>query len=314
MSLENLLLNQQRRETQRNLERIAKEEEDRQKRAGLFSSIGSGLGGFLGAMAMAPFTGGASLLGAAALTGLGATGGSLIGSRIGLETGGGRRSDATDLGMNRSALSGELKEFSQDVKDRYSSTVDQFQDALNNRILSSALQTGIKAAAFNYGNNLLKPQLPDGQVVDASGNVVAIPQANIAGAQAYNPKNYRSALMQSNLPFQRYSNYDVPSYDPRMISQQASLPTSSFASGLPAINTFAIPPMNDSAVSSTFVSQAPMPRPVQGPMPNNFINMVMGNNVSTPSLRDQILNRAYRNEYNTLNNMSDMDLLNFLEN
>ena len=123
MSIENLFLTQQQQETQRNYERQLEKEQKRRERGGLFSSIGGGLGGFLGALALAPFTGGASLLGSAALgsaalTGLGATAGSLIGSRAGLELGGGKRSDAVDLGMNRDALTGDLKEFSQSVKDR----------------------------------------------------------------------------------------------------------------------------------------------------------------------------------------------------
>mgnify|MGYP003108965782 CR=1 FL=1 len=192
MSIENLFLTQQQQETQRNYERQLEKEQKRRERGGLFSSIGGGLGGFLGALALAPFTGGASLLGSAALgsaalTGLGATAGSLIGSRAGLELGGGRRSDAVDLGMNRDALTGDLKEFSQSVKDRYNRGIDSFQDALNNRILSSALTTGIKAAGFNYGQNLLNPPVTNA--------VMNAPEANIAGAQAYQP----SSLQPSSL-------------------------------------------------------------------------------------------------------------------
>ena len=187
MSIENLFLTQQQQETQRNFERQVEEEQKRRERGGLFSSIGSGLGGFLGALALAPFTGGASLLGSAALTGLGATAGSLIGSRAGLELGDGKRSDAVELGMNRDALTGDLKEFSQSVKDRYNRSVDSFQNALNNRILSSALTTGIKAAGFNYGQNLLNPPVTNA--------VMNVPEANIAGAQAYQP----SSLQPSSL-------------------------------------------------------------------------------------------------------------------
>ena len=192
MSIENLFLTQQQQETQRNYERQLEKEQKRRERGGLFSSIGSGLGGFLGALALAPFTGGASLLGSAALgsaalTGLGATAGSLIGSRAGLELGGGRRSDAVDLGMNRDALTGDLKEFSQSVKDRYNTGIDSFQNALNNRILSSALTTGIKAAGFNYGQSLFNPPVTNA--------VMNAPEANIAGAQAYQP----SSLQPSSL-------------------------------------------------------------------------------------------------------------------
>lgn len=200
MSIQNLFLTQQMRETERNYLNRMEDEQKRRERGGLFSSIGSGLGGIAGGIggsllgaALAPFTGGMSLaLTTAALTGLGATAGSLAGSRVGLELGDGKRSDALDLGMNRSAISGREKEFSDSVKDRYRRNVNEFQDALNNRILSSAIDTGIKAAAFNYAQSALSgaegvKAIGDGQVIDASGNVVDIPKANIAGAQAYDP-------------------------------------------------------------------------------------------------------------------------------
>ena len=206
MSIENLFLTQQQQETQRNFERQLEKEQKRRERGGLFSSIGGGLGGFLGALALAPFTGGASLLGSAALTGLGATAGSLIGSRAGLELGGGRRSDAVDLGMNRDALTGDLKEFSQSVKDRYNTGINSFQDALNNRILSSALNTGIKAAAFNYGQGLLNPPVVN--------SIVYVPGANIAGAQAYQPAAMNAPVNRLSLP---------QSFDPRTVLPQPSV-------------------------------------------------------------------------------------------
>ena len=215
MSIENLFLTQQQQETQRNYERQLEKEQKRRERGGLFSSIGSGLGGFLGALALAPFTGGASLLGSAALgsaalTGLGATAGSLIGSRAGLELGGGRRSDAVDLGMNRDALTGDLKEFSQSVKDRYNTGIDSFQNALNNRILSSALTTGIKAAGFNYGQSLFNPPVVN--------SIVDVPEANIAGAQAYQPAAMNAPVNRLSLP---------QSFDPRTVLPQPSVITPS---------------------------------------------------------------------------------------
>tara|TARA_Y100001937_G_scaffold62320_1_gene85493 strand:+ start:1013 stop:1858 length:846 start_codon:yes stop_codon:yes gene_type:complete len=215
MSIENLFLTQQQQETQRNYERQVEEEQKRQERGGLFSSIGSGLGGFLGALALAPFTGGASLLGSAALgsaalTGLGATAGSLIGSRLGLELGDGKRSDAVELGMNRDALTGDLKEFSQSVKDRYNRGVDSFQNALNNRILSSALTTGIKAAGFNYGQSLFNPPVVN--------SIVDVPEANIAGAQAYQPAAMNAPVNRLSLP---------QSFDPRTVLPQPSVITPS---------------------------------------------------------------------------------------
>ena len=88
MSVQNLFLTQQMKETQRNLENIQEIEDARRRRGGLFSSIGGGLGGAAGGLlglALAPFTGGSSLA-LAALAGAGTTAGSLLGSRAGLES------------------------------------------------------------------------------------------------------------------------------------------------------------------------------------------------------------------------------------
>tara|TARA_R100000808_G_scaffold955_2_gene4585 strand:- start:322 stop:1377 length:1056 start_codon:yes stop_codon:yes gene_type:complete len=154
MSVQNLFLTQQMKETQRNLENVQEIEDERRRRGGWFSSIGGGLGGTAGGLlglALAPFTGGSSLA-LAGLAGVGTAAGSLLGSRAGLELGGGRRSDATPIGMNRSALTGEEKEFGRDVKDRYRRDVNAFQKNLNNQILSTAIKSGIKAAAFAGAN------------------------------------------------------------------------------------------------------------------------------------------------------------------
>ncbi len=188
MGMEQLYLTQQMRETERNLENVMSKEQKRRERGGLFSSVLGGIGGLGGALLLAPMTGGMSLLGAAGTVGLGATAGSLLGSRLGLELGDGKRSDSQPLGMNKSVVTGKQKEFGDDVKDRYRRNVNDFQDTLNNRILSSAINTGIKSAAFNYAGGVMnKPTMADGTVIDASGNVVDIPKANIAGAQAYQP-------------------------------------------------------------------------------------------------------------------------------
>ena len=266
MSIENLFLTQQMRETQRNLENRLEEEEARQRKGGLFSSVGSGLGGFLGGIggtmlgaALAPITGGLSLAATAGLTGLGATAGSLAGSRVGLELGDGKRSDAVDLGMNRSAVTGEEREFGQDIKDRYRRGINDFQDSLNNRILSSALQTGIKAAAFAYGGGALnKPTMAEGTVVDASGNIVDIPKANVAGAQAYQPASMGGSarINASQLP--------APSVAPRV---NPSLTTTT----APAITTAKPQPTN--LFDQAMISQPDLPamsNPTVGQVFDNF--------------------------------------------
>ena len=190
------------RETDRNLKNVMDDELERRKKGGLFSSIGGGLGGIIGGLgatalgtALAPITGGMSLLASSALTGAGALAGSLAGSRVGADVGGGRRSDAVNLGMNTDVVTGNKKEFGSDVKDRYRRDINNFQDTLNNRILSSAINTGIKSAAFAYAGGLSKPTMPEGTIIDASGNAVEIPQADIAGAQAFQDAGYSNALI-----------------------------------------------------------------------------------------------------------------------
>lgn len=226
--------------------------------------------------ALAPMTGGLSLMASAGLTGLGATAGSLAGSRVGLELGDGKRSDAIDLGMNRSAITGAEKEFGQDIKDRYRRGVNDFQDSLNNRILSSALQTGIKAAAFAYGGGALnKPTMAEGTVVDASGNVVDIPKANVAGAQAYQPAGVGSSarINPNQLP--------APSVAPRVNPSltTAITPAVSTATQQPTnlFNMVSPPAMSDPTVGQVFdnfsrqAELAEFPNSFTGPLANNML-------------------------------------------
>ena len=194
MSIQNLFLSQQMRQTQENLDRVEEQEAKRRKRAGGWASglgtLGGVACGLLG-LALAPATGGASI--AALATGLGAAGGSLLGSRAGLEIGDGRQSDATPIGMNTSAISGQQKEFSGDIKSRYKRGVNDFQTQLNNAIASNAINTGIKAATMAYTNPTaaqgLKMDMSSGwnRLFGGGGAGPVIPQANLAGAQAYNP-------------------------------------------------------------------------------------------------------------------------------
>lgn len=194
MSIGNLFLSQQMRQTQENLERVEEREAKRRKKAGGWASgLGSlgGLAGGLLGLALAPATGGASI--AALASGLGAAGGSLLGSRVGLEIGDGRQSDATPIGMNTSAISGQQKEFSGDIKSRYKRGVNDFQTQLNNAIASNAINTGIKAATMAYTNPTaaqgLRMDMRSGanRLFGGGGAGPVIPQANLAGAQAYNP-------------------------------------------------------------------------------------------------------------------------------
>lgn len=174
----NLFLTQQKQETFNNYEKVMEREVERRKRAGLFGSIGSALGGIGGGLlglALAPALPFAAPLALAVGAGLGTTGGSLLGSRAGIELGGGRRSDATPIGMNRNVFTGEEKEFSKFIIDNYRRDVANFQDNFNNKILSTAINSGIQAAAFagmdpsaagNISNKLRGVSLPTPQVID----------------------------------------------------------------------------------------------------------------------------------------------------
>ena len=147
MALGNLLLQLQQNETQQNLQDALDKEDRRRKK----SSNWMGAGGFLG--------GGLGLLGASALglspVGWGLAGigglaalGSGLGSKLGQQWAGGRESQATNLGQNVNLMTGEKKEFSDRIKDKYRRDVKDYSSDMNKAILTKAVQTGIKSAAF----------------------------------------------------------------------------------------------------------------------------------------------------------------------
>lgn len=260
MSIENLLLSQQMRETQRNIENVMDRESDRRKRGGLFASTGGLLGGGLGSLlglAFAPTLG----IPIALAAGLGGGAGTLLGARGGLELGGGRSKDATPIGMNRSAITGEEKEFGQSIKDRYRRSVDDFQESLNNRILSNALNTGIKAAAFAGMNTDIATKLGNrarGFLGMEQGLQPAT--ANLAAAQAYDP--FSNNLVRSNpLNVQPLAMNQV---QPLATSQQlsASLPPTT-----PVVNPTSLVPVVSSGAPAASTA-------VTG---NNMLNIATGN-------------------------------------
>ena len=187
MSLSNLFLQQQMSETQRRVEEKQADEQKRRERAGLFSSFGGGIGGLLGGLAAGALTAGTGGLAAPLLVGLGATGGSLLGARGGLELGDGRRGDAVGLGKNVDMLTGKTKEFGQSIKDRYRRDIDDFQRSLNTNILGQAVNTGLKAGAFAFANPALQKGLGKARNFVSSNQLPTPATANIAGAQAYQP-------------------------------------------------------------------------------------------------------------------------------
>ena len=208
MSISNLFLQQQMKETDARLQKKLDDEAARQKKGGFWASMGGGAGGLLGGLgagalagALGVATGGLAM---PLLIGAGAGLGSLGGARIGADLGGGRRHDAVKLGQNVDVLTGKTKEFSQGVKDRYRKNINQFQENLNTNILSQAINTGLKAGAFAYANPMIQNKLGEmGQglrskfsdpLTTASGEVLSQgAPANVAGAQAYQPAGLGSS-------------------------------------------------------------------------------------------------------------------------
>ena len=147
MALNNLLLQLQQNETNQRLQDVFDKEGYRRSKAGSWASKGNLLGGGLGLL-------GASVLGLTpagwGLAGIGALAGagSFIGGKLGQQWAGGREKQKTDLGQNIDLYTGQKKEFSDRVKKKYKQNVTDFSKDMNNAILTKAVQTGIKSAAF----------------------------------------------------------------------------------------------------------------------------------------------------------------------
>ena len=147
MALNNLLLQMQQNETNQRLEDVLEKENKRRSKAGSWSSMGNLLGGgagLLGAAALGISPVGWGLAGIGALAGAG----SFLGGKTGQQWAGGREKQKTNLGQNVDLYTGQKKEFSDRVKKKYSQDVTDFSKNMNNAILTKAVQTGIKSAAF----------------------------------------------------------------------------------------------------------------------------------------------------------------------
>ena len=147
MALNNLLLQLQQNETNQRLQDAFDKESDRRSKAGSWSSKGNLLGGglgLLGGAALGLTPAGWGLAGIGALAGAG----SFLGGKLGQQWAGGREKQATSLGKNVDLYTGQKKEFSDRVKKRYRQDVSDFSKDMNNAILTKAVQTGIKSAAF----------------------------------------------------------------------------------------------------------------------------------------------------------------------
>jgi len=286
MSTENLFLKQQQQETLNNYEKVMERENKRRKRAGLFGSIGSALGGIGGGLlglALAPALPFAAPLALAVGAGLGTTGGSLLGSRAGIELGRGRRSDATPIGMNKNVFTGEEKEFSKFIIDNYRRDVGNFQDNFNNKILSTAINSGVQAAAFagmnpatagNMSNKLRGVSMPTPQVVDRAA-AMAYQPAGLAIA----PPTLLPEAMALQAPFQG-PPAPVSGVQQNNLLNMAS-PTSSPMSGMGPLSNRAYD--QASSVSNPFIPQSITNI---GNLPNNYFPVV------NPESYNNAMNRA----------------------
>ena len=168
----------------------AKKLERQEKRRGLFSTLGSlggtALGG-LAATALAGATGGLSLLAMPAIAkGLGSAAGSFAGEKL--------AEGVTDTrGVGRRSSTGLLGSGFDRLKD--------INEEASEGALGRALATGVQTGLMTGGSDALRSfagknlglggvlnesaGIGGNQIVDASGNIVSIPTADIAGAAEY---------------------------------------------------------------------------------------------------------------------------------
>lgn len=337
MGMSELLLQQQMKETQENLQKKYDDEDARQKKGGFWSSMGGGVGGLLGGLgagalagALGVATGGLAM---PLIIGAGAGLGSLGGARIGADLGGGRQHDAIKLGQNVDALTGKTKEFSQAVKDRYRKNVNQFQDNLNTNILSQALNTGLKAGAFAYANPMIQKSLGkagaklgfgSGQpMTTASGELLSQgAPADIAAAQAYQPAGMASDTLIAPARAIQAPIQGPPA--PNNLLNMASPPTSSMA-GMGPLSNQAYDAA--SSVSNPFLpesvtnilGQSTNYAPAVNPQAyGNALNRaqlmqriglkvpspISGNNPNVVGMAQKAMNQAYGNQYQQAANMN----------
>lgn len=199
MALNNLLLQLQQNETNQRLQDVFDKEGDRRSKAGSWASKGNLLGGglgLLGGAALGLTPAGWGLAGIGALAGAG----SYLGGKLGQQWAGGREKQKTDLGQNVDLYTGQKKEFSDRVKKRYKQNVSDFSTDMNNAILTKAVQTGIKSAAFagqnpemwNKGSNFVRGGLglPTTAVGDAVTEGVTQAAASNVAPPVASPDTY----------------------------------------------------------------------------------------------------------------------------
>ena len=192
-------------------------EEARRKKAGAWGGIGSLLGGgagLLGAMALGLNPVGWGLAGIGALAGMG----SAAGSGIATNMAGGMQDQATSLGTYEDILTGGQREYSKREQKDWRQNISDWSDDLNTRIITKAVNTGIKAAAFAGFN----PETYSGAQSYLGGGPNA---AQISAADAG-----QQALVDSTMPMEYnrnvagFSGGDTVSPVPANIAQSTNIP------------------------------------------------------------------------------------------
>jgi len=300
MAMGDLLLAQQGRETAENFENVLDKENKRRGKAGAWASAGNFLGGglgLLGAAALGLNPAGWGLVGIGGLAGLGSFG---LG-KLGQQWAGGREKQATNIGQNIDVLTGEKKDFSKRIQDKYRRDVSNFSTDINNAILSKAVKTGIKSAAFagmnkdmwQKGSDLVRGQmgLPVGDpMLQNLGAEMA--QAKAGQAAILNPAATQappSALAQATQAAKGYQTGFVPQ---GFQMQQQGLGPLSNVSYDKAVNN--IPLSNPVGTNNPFIP--------------NYMTNIAGSNFQNTPINPANTGAAFNNTGNF--NQSFLDLLN----
>lgn len=337
MALNNLLLQMQQNETNQRLEDVLEKENKRRSKAGSWSSMGNLLGGgagLLGAAALGISPVGWGLAGIGALAGAG----SFLGGKTGQQWAGGREKQKTNLGQNVDLYTGQKKEFSDRVKNKYNQDVTDFSKNMNNAILTKAVQTGIKSAAFAAMN----PNMYTGAANKARGfmgmdsltmggeKLAEATAAEVAKAQAgqaeiLGGQTSTDLLAQSagvdpstlgNIPSNRlplntnpsyvpegYSSFVGPSQNPTIMPQTTlpvSAPTITDTASM-ASNTAFNPAVGSSTTVANNLPIGNVNPSIINPMPTT-VNPVNQNMINAGARADLMRQRGYKLP-NTLFNM-----------
>tara|TARA_R100001082_G_scaffold35187_1_gene18264 strand:+ start:9392 stop:10873 length:1482 start_codon:yes stop_codon:yes gene_type:complete len=223
---------------QEEFQKQAEKYKEEQEKRGLFGKIGSALGTAAG-VALAPATGGLSLIAAKGI-------GSALGSGLG-EMAAGKMYDTGKIGSSTGLYTKDFQELSKMETDMDKGTLGRALGAGAGTAWSAGLGDLVKMGAgslFGKGRQLLGLQ-PDmaGKVVDASGNIVNIPQANVGIADDYFSQTLGfqdGGMLRMTMPEERLGNFSSSFFD--------SLETAEPSTSGVDISTPIMPPSNQKQV------------------------------------------------------------------